>query len=132
MTAVKCRYSTWNERNKKKKKWKCMRVCLKCYGVQTAFRKGSFNRRRIINCPDKSFWGVIWRETFVKFHRRNAVVQATKGVRIVNWNKAAKKILRQNITPVEKIIKRHRKIRNGQKEINNEGKGYVMKNKVGR
>lgn len=68
-----------------------MRVCLKCYGVQTAFRKGSFNRRRIINCPDKSFWGVIWRETFVKFHRRNAVVRATKGVKIVNWNKTAKK-----------------------------------------
>lgn len=41
--------------------------------VQAAFRKGSFNRRRIINCPDKSFWGVIWRETFVKFHRRKAV-----------------------------------------------------------
>jgi len=69
-----------------------MRVCLKCYGVQTAFRKGSFNRRRIINCPDKSFWGVIWRETFVKFHRRKAYSAGyAKGVRIVNWNKEKKK-----------------------------------------
>jgi len=89
-----------------------MRVCLKCYGVQTAFRKGSFNRRRIINCPDKSFWGVIWRETFVKFHRRKAVVRRLRegGIRIVNWNKA-KKSLGGILHRLEKIIKRHRKMR---------------------
>lgn len=35
--------------------------------AQMAFRKGSFNRRTTINRQEESFWGVIWRETFVKF-----------------------------------------------------------------